>query len=69
MQDIRREKGKQWILSLNDILKIFKQHVKPRSHILIHLMYTDKMKAQINEKSTIEISLYTQLTTGLFLND
>lgn len=38
-------------------------HVSP-----VHLMYTDKMKAQINEKSTIEISLYTQLANLLLLN-
>lgn len=27
--------------------------------LLLHFTYTDKMKAQINEKSTVEISLYT----------
>lgn len=56
--------------SLNRILRIFWRCVNPLSHVPVLFTYTDRMKAQIDEKSTTEISLYTHsFAKGLFKNN
>lgn len=46
-----------WNFSLNDILTASGERVEQLGPV--RLMYTDKMKAQTDEKSTTEISPFT----------
>lgn len=46
-----------WNFSLNDILTASGERVEQLGPV--HLMYTDKIKAQTDEKSTTEISPFT----------
>lgn len=48
-----------WHFSLNGIL----EHVEQLSNVPVQFMYSNKMKAQTDENSTTEISLYTRSLT------